>query len=265
MSRLLWASLVIALVAGVAIRLQASDPPSVSGPDSPTTMKAKANANAPTVAASPGGSDVASGRKGPFLMQAADSIVGNGLDLIERNRAAALGGDGEAAYAIFRVLTECEQQALGQAGMEAGIECEGITPEQMAESLAFLKTAAEAGVLQAQLSYSNFASDRFETVADVAKNIKEFEQFKQDSMRYLSSAARSGSVEGLLAMSEAYRQGMLTEQNPVQAYAYLHAVNQSGLTSPADTGLALLGASLNPVQLQQATLLGNNLYRQCCN
>ncbi|MCX7034165.1 MAG: hypothetical protein NT046_09375 [Arenimonas sp.] len=255
----------MALSAGFFLFFRAQDETGAAAPPVSSTHATADKARPVNEGPRPGGSHSAASLRSPFLLPTASELSGNGLEIISRYRQDALQGDGEAAYAIFRVLTECEQRILAQPGLETGIDCAGITPEQMGESLQFLRIAADSGVLQAQLSYVSFASAQFQTVADIARNTDEFESFKADSMRYLSSAARSGSVEGLLAMSDAHRQGLLTAQSDLQAFAYLHAVSRSGLASSANPALARLGARLSQQELRQATLLGDRLYRQCCN
>jgi TPR repeat protein len=264
MKRLVSLCLVIAVATGAYFVYQEKS--LVVSNDSIDSVNVNAKKSTPTVPNSVNPDNLKSGttRKRAFLMQPAKSVAGNGRDTIEQNKANALKGNGEAAYIVFRVLQECEQQALKQGGIEE-IECKGITPEEMAESEQFLKIAAEAGILEAELSYLNFASARFEKATDIAKNLKEFEQFKSDSMRYLSSAAEAGNIEGLLAMSDAYKNGMLTEKNDIKAFAYLYAVNKSGLTNSANSSLTRLSANMSQKEVEQATNLGNSLYKQCCN
>ena len=203
-------------------------------------------------------------RKGPFMRQAREPLVGDGIQIIDQFKVNALAGDGESAFMVFQVLYECGLQAKGLGGI-GKIDCTGITPEQIAEAESFLKRAAELGVLEAQVSYAGVASMRYVTAEDIAKNIKSFEQYKADSMRYLSAAAGTGNVDAMLSVSNAYSEGMIVEKNNVRAYAYMYAANLSGLSQTPTNALAELSASMNTSEIQQATALGKSIYSKCCN
>jgi TPR repeat protein len=199
-----------------------------------------------------------------FLRPTPKIIIGNALQNISQYEAAASTGDGEAAFIIFQVLYECSLQAKKLGGM-GKIDCTGVSSEQIANAEKFLKIGAEAGHLEAQLSYPGVASMRYMKVEDIARNTTEFQQFKNDSMRYLSSAASSGNVDAMLGISNAYREGLITEKNNIRAYAYMHAANLSGLSSTPTNALIRLNNEMTPDEVQQATSMGNSIYKQCCN
>lgn len=203
-------------------------------------------------------------RKGPFMRQARGPLVGDGIQIINQFKVNALAGDGESAFMVFQVLYECGLQAKGLGGI-GKIDCTGVTAEKIAEAESFLKRAAELGELEAQLSYAGVASMRYVTAEDIAKNIKSFEQYKTDSMRYLSSAASTGNVDAMLSVSGAYSEGIIVEKNNVRSYAYMYAANLSGLSQTPTNALAELSTSMNASEIQQATALGKSIYSKCCN
>jgi hypothetical protein len=204
--------------------------------------------------------------KAAFLMVPAKEISGSGLQNIALYEGAALRGDGEAAFMIYQVFAACELQAENPANGMTQIDCAGLTEEQIAQKLKYLKLSAEAGFLQAQLNYPNVASIPYSEPSHIAKNIKEFQQLKLDSMRYLRTAANVGNIEAMQQMGSAYKQGLITEQDRVRAYAYYHAVSSSGLLDSKTNNVILsrMRSDMTETEVQQATALGNSIFKQCC-
>jgi TPR repeat protein len=264
MKRWLIPSLVLVALMGVYLLYKEKSSNSLISVDDTAQIASSNDAPTNSIEASSKNIKATVKRKGPFMRQARGPVVGDGIQIIDQFKANALAGDGESAFMVFLVLYECGLQAKGLGGI-GKIDCTGVTPEQIAESESFLKRAAELGVLEAQLSYAGVASMRYVTAEDIAKNIKSFEQYKADSMRYLSSAASTGNVDAMLSVSNAYSEGMIVEKNNVRAYAYMYAANLSGLSPTPTNALAELSANMNTSEIQQATALGKSIYSKCCN
>ena len=222
------------------------------------------DANKPAEIINPNTSKGVSRPQGAFMLQPRMPIVESALQVITKFKTNAQNGDGEAAYMLSQVLFACQLQIQQSGGLNE-IDCSGVTSEQIAEAEHFLKLAAEKGVTEAQLSYPTLASLRFKKAEDIAKNMKAFEQYRTDSMRYLSAAASSGNVDAMLGISNAYKEGTITEENKIRAYAYMYAANLSGLSRTPTIALARLSTEMTPAEIQQASSLGKSIYTKCCN
>lgn len=141
--------------------------------------------------------------------------------------------------------------------------CDGLPPRFRDDPLGQLRSAAEAGVVEAQVAYAALASTELSQEA-LLRDPQKAERFKRDAMRYLHEAAWVGSVDALSELAHAYHDGMITRRDPVAAYAYMDAVAKTGLVPSAPRVLGMWGAQLSPGQLQAARTLSGRIHRQCC-
>jgi hypothetical protein len=207
--------------------------------------------------------------KGPFRTEYGPPLIGNALQILAAYRNESSKADGKAAHIVFRVLAECSGQMQGGGTQDAEgnyrLDCTGITPEDIAEMEDFLVIAADAGIPAAEIAYQGVAGSRYMDAESIAKDMKGFEKVRSNSMRYLTSAANKGNLEGMMLLSAAYEDGLITEKDNVRAYAYMHAVNQSSLLkTPPTQLLANLEARMTPAEREQAINLGRSIYKSCC-
>jgi TPR repeat protein len=143
-------------------------------------------------------------------------------------------------------------------------ECNRIPNKYRDDPIAWVKRAAEGGVIEAQVAYPALASTEL-TPEEMVRDPKRVERYKTDSMRFLTSAASVGSVDALNELAHTYQQGMLAPADPVLSYAYMDTVARSGLTPSANRMLELWAQNLTPEQIRRATEISNQLYRECCS
>jgi hypothetical protein len=145
-------------------------------------------------------------------------------------------------------------QASGDSGVP---DCRGVSKEDVADSMRYLKRAAEGGDDRAVYQYASGLPLMYMDQADLIKHPEAVLEWRADSIRYLNNAIGSGSTEALIALSRAYQQGTLGEQNPVLAYQYMLAWRQVALSADnpdADAFPNRLAANLTPEEVARAQL-----------
>jgi hypothetical protein len=208
--------------------------------------------------------------KGPFRTEYGPPLMGNALQILAAYKNESSKADGKAAYVMFTVLAECSGQMQGGGTQDTEgnyrLNCTGITPEDIAEMEDFLVIAANAGIPAAEITYPGVAGSRYMDVESIAKDMKGFEKVRSNSMRYLTSAANKGNFEGMMHLSAAYEDGLITEKDNVRAYAYMYAVNSSTLFKSTNNSILIanLEAKMSPAEREQAINLGRSIYQSCC-
>jgi TPR repeat protein len=207
--------------------------------------------------------------KGPFRTEYGPPLMGNALQILSAYRNESSKADGKAAHAMFRVLAECSGQMQGGGTQDTEgnyrLDCTGVTLEDIAEMEDFLVIAANAGIPAAEVAYQGVVGSKYIDAESIAKDFKGFEKFRSNSMRYLTSAANKGNLEGMMLLSAAYEDGLITEKDNVRAYAYMYAANSSSLLKTPPTNLlANLEARMTPAEREQAINLGRSIYKSCC-
>ena len=192
--------------------------------------------------------------------------------------ANAQGATGEENWRAFQALNACRAQdkfaelkaaqqrqaAVGHGDKSVhanddstGPDCRGVSEKDMSDSTRYLKRAAEAGDDRAVYQYASGVPLAYMNQADLIKHPETVLEWRADSMRYLTSAIESGSTDALLALSRAYEQGTLGEQNPVLAYQFALAWRQiefSADNAGVDAYPNKLAATLTPDEIARAQL-----------
>lgn len=128
-----------------------------------------------------------------------------------------------------------------------------------------IRRAAEAGVVQAQIDYVNYAvfdPDAPDSESFKTENISE--EDKKLSMEFLTSAAQAGAVEAMIMLAGVFEAGVLAPRNVVESYAWDYAAHLTGLSNGSDVLLDQRETNMTPEQLVAARTLGNNFYINCC-
>lgn len=222
---------------------------------------------------------------------------GNAREMVDLLGPLADAGDREAARALYVKLTECkqaskslpadmlaghvdpslvrpgeDQEAASERLEEARLEqldktqtlCEGITKKDYDKMVRWLTQAAMAGDIEAQLLYASSADtilgDRKALLSDPDAIIK----YKQNALNFLNSAASSGSVEALQALSVAYQNGALINKDPIWAYAYWSAANKASHSPRGSDVLNHLSKDLDAKELSEAQARADSIYQRCC-
>lgn len=192
--------------------------------------------------------------------------------------ANARGATGEENWRVFEVLNACRalnkfaerkaaqqnQTGAGKADNpvhasdhSTGPDCRGVSAQDISDSMRYLKRAAEGGDDRAVYQYASGLPLAYMDQADLIKHPEAVLEWRADSMRYLASAIESGSTDALLAVSRAYEQGTLGEQDPVLAYQYALAWRQIAFSADnagADVYPNKLAANLTPDEISRAQL-----------
>ena len=221
-------------------------------------------------------------RRGVLPSRSFDQPRGRAVDVVASLQPRAEAGDNEAALYLFIKIEECRYQLYHGGGndsrpapgaddsLEAQLiartppECHGLTQAQYQNNVRWLEQAADAGVVMAQLVYAGNAEAVVGNSSQMLANPEKVIAYRRKAMQYLRQATASGSVEGLMSLSDAYNYGVLAPRDPVRAYAYYYAVGQVNPNFVNAGRMRAYAGQLNATQLATATQQGKSIYDACC-
>lgn len=152
-------------------------------------------------------------------------------------------------------------------------ECDRIPAEARGGFRDWLKTAADAGVIEAQINlplklppaeYCQFLAE-----CPPAQRAAQ-DALQKEAIDYLGRAREAGSVAALWTFGAWYAEGEVLPQNDIEAYAHFRALEQvnvaAGLPPRVDGMLASLRKRLRPVDLDQGEARARELLSNpnCC-
>lgn len=183
--------------------------------------------------------------------------------LFECKTLASTLSSSEELTALENVPKENKERLL--SGMERkAARCEGLNEQQINSYLGMMDFAAQSGVVEAQLSYSDYAADAMMSPESIA-NPERIVDYKRKSLEYYNRALGAGEVKALGLLSSAYENGILAEKDQYKAYmyAYAYALSKDG-SATANKWLAQMEAALTASQLQSARSEAQQVYARCC-
>jgi hypothetical protein len=218
------------------------------------------------------------------------------ISYLDDLNAAIAEGDGDAAFHLFQASRRCfgapptrgdlEQvavniqydEALSSVEQQQNIQtlyelydyCEGFEKINLRSPKAreLIIQAARAGNLHAQLEFATYAAPRPRPgeALDLAmiRQSEAITEYKRESMQYLHQVANAGIPDALGRLGSAYWDGVLTAQDPVQAYAYLYAADLVNSNEKIPQVLNDIAATLDQQSLQRAIAQGERVANQCC-
>ena len=218
---------------------------------------------------------------------------GNYASELPALKDAANRGDAYTAYTVFQILDLCAKLPMLRASNvppersdsltneerraskaqakfvgEIETDCKDVPPADIADRLVFLDRAAAGGDESAQTNYVNSALAvlAFDNRQDVVRNAEEIVRVKAEGMRYMEQAAAAGNTRALFNLAVAYRDGQVVSADPVMAYAYLEALQRTGLIKPAllQPRMDEWHASLSTGDLARAQAAAERIHASCC-
>ncbi|GAC1622325.1 MAG: hypothetical protein NVS9B10_06190 [Nevskia sp.] len=152
-------------------------------------------------------------------------------------------------------------------------ECEGIPVEARLKFRDWLKSAADAGVIEAEINlplklppaeYCQFLSE-----CSPEQRASQ-EALQKEALDYLGRARDAGSVSALWTFGAWYAEGEVLPKNDIEAYAHFRALDQinavTGESQRFEKLLADMKKRLRPIDLDQAETRANELLSNpnCC-
>lgn len=99
--------------------------------------------------------------------------------------------------------------------------CGELTKNYDREIYSLVTQSAEAGVIEAQINYSTYAS-RILTTADIVSNPALVQDFRNNTLRFAHQAAATGDPDALFNAYQIYSQGQFVDRDPARAHHFLH-------------------------------------------
>ena len=215
---------------------------------------------------------------------------------------AARAGDHPAQYRLGLLLYECRDVPADKAGLEQTIEhtyetrrrggwdvddpsneeqtlrrryqeCDGVPAEQRGQYRDWLKQAADAGLMEAQLDLPLHLppGDYCQYISECSPEQRaKQEALDQQAVDYLGRARDAGSAVALWTFGSWYAEGDVLPQNNIEAYADFSALDQifgaAGEERRFGGMLSDLGNRLRPADLAQAQARAKEILSNpnCC-
>lgn len=196
---------------------------------------------------------------------------GDAASVVRDLSSAALAGEAKASYAIHLKLRQCAgmmkrfdmegASAVRQATYES---CRSLSAEHYDSASEWLTLAAEQGHVGAQLLYVSDPEATLGSQADMLRDPDAVKQYKATAMKYLKAASADGSIDALIQLGDAYRIGVLADQDLVAAYAYYQVAARIEPRFVSSTRMEEIRKRLTPQELHHSHTKGMMIHDECC-
>jgi hypothetical protein len=186
--------------------------------------------------------------------------------LVEKHSAPiSARTDAEAAYELLDVNLRCQidrEAAVGGGHIPSTTEelCSDLSLKPLSREEIFkaITYAAENGSIKAQLDYASYASRIFED-EKYALDTELIREYKENTVKFLEAAGRSGEPHAYVRLSDIYKDGALTPKDPVMAYAYAEAYVRTGSSRYGASFLSNASSGLDGAQLRRGKEIANQI------
>ena len=232
--------------------------------------------------------------KGAFKGVQFPTLSALGLDLGDRPLVEQLAelevqartGNPDIGYALAMKLRECKQLDSQYSDLQNSLDrkldgnsdvltrhadaldkqyeqCKGLSAMTLQEYGQWVELAARRGSIAAQVSYPTI---NWEALEDSGRSLdtEAIEAYKSNTLSFLTSAADQGSVDALSQLAMTYQDGIVVPRDPIAAYAYEWAINQTGLVLATPKLLEQWEAQMTPEQILVGRKQGEQIHQRCC-
>lgn len=195
---------------------------------------------------------------------------GNAVDVIKKLEISSKEGDSRASYELYLKIKECMDLVSGSrtsASAESAStydQCKDLPADYYASAADWLKLAADQGNVGAQLLYGSDPSAILGNPSDMLRDPDGVRNYKESALGYLDAAADSGSVDALLRLANAYRNGVLVDQNLGISYAYYEAARIASPELVPRRTMEEIAQGLGAKEMTISTQKGREIYGKCC-
>lgn len=160
------------------------------------------------------------------------------------------------AHASMPLGLSAAEQASYEKSLTAGIDCDQLDDRFSLYDL--VQYAADSGNVEAQLNFSPLVASTFND-EKAAMDPALIARFKSDSLRYLQAAAKQGSADAHIRLSENYQAGRYSKADPLLAYAHAYVYARDSGSANATRLVENAAKGLTPAQINAARELAARL------
>jgi hypothetical protein len=142
--------------------------------------------------------------------------------------------------------------------------CTGVTPAQVQERFEYLANAARSGNAQAQIDYYTDGPYGHLVKPGGKQDDTQAQQWKQEALSNLKSAANSGEPFALALLSQTYNSGELAPRDDKMSLAYRAAEAEVRNTPLSEAQMRRRYNSLSSSDFSAAMKLGAQIAQACC-
>lgn len=186
--------------------------------------------------------------------------------------ARAMAGSPKVAYALAMDLFACalhvqddDDRFASDPSITFGDRCKGLTNANYDQALKLLTYAADNDDVNAQNAYMGEVGLWMRTHPELQYQQDFMSSYVTNSLSYLSRAASSGNVDAMMQLAQVYDAGVITSRDPSAAYAYVYAINKTGLLPSSQRMLAYWQSRFTPQEVSKGISAGDQIFRECCS
>ncbi|HGM7308402.1 TPA: hypothetical protein ACKP7U_001026 [Stenotrophomonas maltophilia] len=199
--------------------------------------------------------------------------------LLQRSRA----GDATATYDIYLAVNQCKSAldtpplSLLQIYRSQGIEeqykrsleknlasCEALLSDPELSYEPWLKRAADQGSIEAKIMFAMDSKSILGNRSDYLSHPERLTNYRIEAMQNLQYAASTGSVDALMALGNAFDNGILTEKSPSQSLAYFKSAYSLAPNPSLQELISRESKSLSSREVEIANRLSIQITNNCC-
>ncbi len=206
--------------------------------------------------------------KSPDAARIPDGNLAGNLSLL---KSQAYSGHPEIAYALARDLFACYGKSQNDSdafptdpSTSYKEKCRGLTNQDFLSAVNLLTYAAQSGDVNAQNSYMGEIGSWIDKHPELQYKSNFTSNYARNSLIFLQRAAASGNVDAMISLATVYNSGIITNRNPVDAYAYMYAASKTGLIPASQRLLSLWQHKLPPSDVAKGVSRGEAIYLNCC-
>jgi len=196
---------------------------------------------------------------------------GDALARVESLLPQSQAGDGSATLDIFLTVLDCKQAYSKVAAIPDDTasrrlaECEALLTNISIADSDWLSKAAEQGNVEAKILYSlNPTYTLPGGPKQYLKDPEAVQAWRTKSLGYLEQAVAVGSQDAMLSLSDAYKAGIIVNQDAVAQLGYALAAQRLSPIPGFEDSYQPLKSSLTPNQRAEADRRATQILTQCC-
>lgn len=196
---------------------------------------------------------------------------GDALTRVNSLLPQSQAGDSSATLEIFLTVLDCKQAYSKVPAVPDDTtsrrlaECEALLTNISIADSDWLSKAAEQGNVEAKILYSlNPTYTLPGGPKQYLKDPEAVQAWRTKSLSYLEQAVAVGSQDAMLSLSDAYKTGIIVDQDAVAQLGYALAAQRLSPIPGFEDSYQPLKSSLTPAQRAEADRRATQILTQCC-
>lgn len=193
--------------------------------------------------------------------------TGNLKEKLSSLELSAFNGKPSVAFSLSSEILNClnlpqgdQNKSQNDPDITYAERCRGLNSDDYKAGIKLLEYAASQGDANAAYSYMGLMSIWMNHNPNTQFDENFISSFKTKTINYLTQSSANGNIDATSQLAYVYQNGIITNRDPVTAYAYMNTVNESGLIPGTQRILSIWQNNLSPTQLSAALDLSRKMH-----